>query len=250
MSDPRDGRPTADDVLGIDHGWYHVVNLADGRSTPGWIDLRAHVGVPPIPQALHGKRALDMGTFDGFWAFELERRGAEVVALDIDEIPPPDTPRIHVARMRAEAAGATPGMGFHVLRAHLGSQVRRVSLNAYDLTAEAVGGPVDVVFFGALLLHLRDPVGALERALDVLVPGGTIVLFEPVGPAVEKLKEPAASFLAWQTPWTWWQANTACMLDWLRAAGFSNPLAGNRVKVKDLHGGRHVIVGFEATAPG
>ena len=30
-------------------------------------------------------RALDVGTWDGFWAFEMERRGAEVTALDLDD---------------------------------------------------------------------------------------------------------------------------------------------------------------------
>ncbi len=30
-------------------------------------------------------RALDVATFDGFWAFEMERRGAsEIVAIDLD----------------------------------------------------------------------------------------------------------------------------------------------------------------------
>ena len=36
------------------------------------------------PQSLRGKRCLDVGTYDGFWAFEMERRGAaEVVAVDV-----------------------------------------------------------------------------------------------------------------------------------------------------------------------
>ena len=34
---------------------------------------------------MSGMRALEVGTWDGFWAFEMERRGAEVVALDLDD---------------------------------------------------------------------------------------------------------------------------------------------------------------------
>lgn len=32
-----------------------------------------------------GMCALNVGTWDGFWAFEMERRGAEVVALNLDD---------------------------------------------------------------------------------------------------------------------------------------------------------------------
>lgn len=52
--------------------------------TPGWFDLRPIVDRMPWPD-VRGKRCLDVGTWDGFLAFELERRGAaEVVATDIE----------------------------------------------------------------------------------------------------------------------------------------------------------------------
>jgi SAM-dependent methyltransferase len=241
-------RPSVADVLAAKHRWYHVIELADGSLTPGWIDLRQHRRVPAIPADLTGLRALDVGSFDGFWAFEMEQRGATVVALDIDQIPPPDTPRVHVERMRAEADGIQAGTGFRLLREHRGSSVRRVLLNVYDVTAAAIGGPVDVIFLGSLLLHLRDPVGALERLRDVLVPGGRIVLFEPVSAQLEKTKEPTAQFLAWRTPWTWWYANSACLTEWLRAAGFDEPRVGGRVKVRDADGGQQVLLALDATA--
>ena len=51
--------------------------------TPGWHDTRPIVHEVPFP-SLIGKRCLDVGTFDGFWALEMERRGAdEVVAIDV-----------------------------------------------------------------------------------------------------------------------------------------------------------------------
>src|SRR6266436_2067445 len=63
--------------------WYHSIEVASGVVTPGWFDLRGIVGKLPWPD-VRGKRCLDVGTSDGFLAFELERRGAaEVVALDI-----------------------------------------------------------------------------------------------------------------------------------------------------------------------
>src|SRR6266542_4227201 len=65
--------------------WYHTLELAPGLVTPGWFDLRPIVQLMPWPD-VRGKRCLDVGTYDGFLAFEMERRGAaEVLAVDIDD---------------------------------------------------------------------------------------------------------------------------------------------------------------------
>ena len=54
--------------------------------TAGWFDTRATVRKVPLPASLAGKRCLDVGTWDGFWAFEMERRGAEsVLAIDLQD---------------------------------------------------------------------------------------------------------------------------------------------------------------------
>ena len=63
--------------------WYHTFEVAPGVTTPGWFDLRPIVAKLPWPD-VRGKRCLDLGTYDGFLAFEMERRGAhEVVAADV-----------------------------------------------------------------------------------------------------------------------------------------------------------------------
>ncbi|MFL5826940.1 MAG: hypothetical protein ACJ76V_10495, partial [Thermoleophilaceae bacterium] len=66
-------------------GWYHTMELAPGHVTPGFVDTRGIVESYGLPERMDGMRALDVGTWDGFWAFEMERRGAEVVALDLDD---------------------------------------------------------------------------------------------------------------------------------------------------------------------
>jgi len=66
-------------------GWYHSLELPDGRVIAGFqsIDqLRARIAQFPIPEDLRGKRVLDIGAWDGWFSFEMERRGAEVMAVD------------------------------------------------------------------------------------------------------------------------------------------------------------------------
>ena len=67
---------TGDEVSA--HTWYHTIELPDGTTTRGTYDHRPLLPHYGLPDDLHGKRALDIGSGDGFWAFELERRGAEV----------------------------------------------------------------------------------------------------------------------------------------------------------------------------
>src|ERR1700722_18482593 len=66
-------------------GWYHSIELSDGRIIPGvqTLDqLRSRIAQFPIPENLSGKRVLDIGAWDGWFSFEMERRGATVVAVD------------------------------------------------------------------------------------------------------------------------------------------------------------------------
>ena len=64
--------------------WYHSIRLGNGVVTPGIFDHVPFLSKHPLPERMDGMRVLDVGTFDGFWAFEFEKRGAaEVVALDI-----------------------------------------------------------------------------------------------------------------------------------------------------------------------
>ena len=148
--------------------WYHTIDLPDGVTTPGWFDLRPIVDDLPWPDVA-GKRCLDVGTYDGFLAFELERRGAaEVVATDIVDHANWDwEPRLRAAGTEALAALAgEKGRGFEIAKELLGSKVDRRFVNVYDLSPETVG-TFDVVVCGSLLLHLRDPFRALAAIASV-----------------------------------------------------------------------------------
>lgn len=149
--------------------WYHSIEVARGVVTPGWFDLRPVVERLPWPE-VRGKRCLDVGTSDGFLAFELERRGAaEVVAIDIaqheqwDWEPHNREPGLQFLE---HVVGPAMSVGFKVAAELLGSSVRLETLNVYDLGPEQMG-TFDVVVCGSLLLHLRDPLRALAAIRSV-----------------------------------------------------------------------------------
>src|SRR5438477_7016165 len=69
-------------------GWYHSLELPDGQVIQGLqtLDqLRLRLAQFPIPADLTGKRVLDIGAWDGWFSFEMEKRGASVLAIDSAE---------------------------------------------------------------------------------------------------------------------------------------------------------------------
>lgn len=149
--------------------WYHSIEVAPGVVTPGAFDLRPVVERLPWPD-VRGKRCLDIGTWDGFLAFELERRGArEVVAVDVGDHNQWDWELHRRARgpeYLRHLVGPTMGEGFRLACELLDSSVRLEQFNVYDLSAESIG-EFDVVVCGSLLLHLRDPLRALAAIRSV-----------------------------------------------------------------------------------
>src|SRR5579863_6637642 len=64
---------------------YHSIELPDGSVLPGLQPIehmRWRLDLFGLPDDLRGKRVLDVGAWDGWFSFECERRGAEVVAVD------------------------------------------------------------------------------------------------------------------------------------------------------------------------
>jgi tRNA (mo5U34)-methyltransferase len=120
--------------------WYHRIELAPGVFTPGANDSGKFLALLELPHDLSGKRVLDLGTRDGYFAFEAERRGAaEIIAIDyVDK-------------------SAT---GFAAVADYFGSSVRYIRENIWNLDP-AVIGTFDIVLFLGLLYHLRNPSGRL-----------------------------------------------------------------------------------------
>ena len=230
MNETRTPAPTlATEVAELD--WYHTLELAPGVITPGWLDTRKIAGQVPFPASLEGKRCLDVATFNGFWAFEMERRGAaEVIGIDVLDPAKWDWPagseQETVATMASRQAG---GRGFEIASRALGSSVTRLERSVYDLDPEDVG-TFDVVYLGSLLVHLRDPVRALERVRSVCA--GTLVVVDGVDPVLSLLfrRLPVATLDGIGRPW-WWYGNPANLAQLIRAAGFDVVEAPRRLYI-------------------
>ena len=150
------------------HDWWHTIELAPGVVTPGGWELRPTSSALPWPD-VRGKRCLDVGTADGFWAFELERRGAaEVVATDL--------PSAFQQRARAR---------FELARELRGSRVVYEERDVYDLDGE-----YDIVFMGFVLQMVRDPLRALEAIRGVC--RGHLLLLDTVSLPLSLLPSPLA----------------------------------------------------------
>jgi len=211
--------------VAANHDWYHTIELAPGVQTPGWVDVRPVVARVPIPASLAGLRVLDVGTWDGFWAFEMERRGAaEVHAVDVPDPYRWDWPAR--ARIRESYDGGKEnleqikraGNGFPIARDALGSSVERHEMTVYEIDPEVLG-TFDFVFVGSLLLHLRDPVGALERIRTVA--HGEVVFNDCIEYVLTKLlpRTPMSRLDAEDRVW-WWQPNLAAFRSMVEQAGF------------------------------
>ncbi|HEX8074922.1 MAG TPA: class I SAM-dependent methyltransferase [Thermoleophilaceae bacterium] len=211
--------------------WYHTIELPGGVVTRGHYDTRRAAARVPLPPSLAGRRCLDVGTSDGFWAFEMERRGAaEVVAIDIDDPADYDWPEPRPARP-ARPANQEPGPNrcFELAHRAIGSSVERLDLTVYQLDPERLGS-FDFVFMGALALHLRDPVRAYAAIRSVT--GGEFLSVEVVSLSLTltRPRTPAADLAARGQP-RWWTPNIAGHRRMLRAAGFSLLASGGPLLV-------------------
>jgi tRNA (mo5U34)-methyltransferase len=185
------------------HGSYHSLELADGTVIPGLISidaLQARIRSFPIPQDLRGMRVLDVGAASGWNSFEMERRGAEVVAVDCVEFEE-----------------------FHMARKLLGSRVDYRILDVDELTPESIGRFDYVLFFG-VLYHLRHPLRGLERICALTTQAAFVESFvtdaglDPAAPCTLEFYE--TNELGGQID-NWCGPNANCLMALCRAAGFA-----------------------------
>ncbi len=210
--------------------WYHTIDLPHGVVTPGYFDHRPLLGQYHLPARMEGLRVLDVATFDGYWAFEFERRGAaEVVALDIREARELDLPPRARASMSEAELSRRFGEGFAIAREALASKVQPLHCNVYDLSPERAG-MFDLVHIGDLLLHLRDPVRALTAARSVC--RGEVIVSDVVFPELDRGTGgvPLMQYQGGRGQNIWWRVGAEALRAMIEDAGFERVEEVNRFR--------------------
>jgi tRNA (mo5U34)-methyltransferase len=216
----------------LTEGWYHTVELGDGLCSTARYDLRATADRYGLPESLEGKTALDVGTCDGFWAFEMERRGAErVVAIDVERLR--DFDFLPWVRESMGPMVDTPmDNRFWLAHALRGSRVERRLCSVYDLSPETLG-TFDVVFCGSLLMHLYSPFEALVNIRSVTREMAVIATLHSDQLEQAAPEEPWLSFgHRWPDLYTegygqlgaqavYWHVNTRALQELMEYAGFA-----------------------------
>jgi tRNA (mo5U34)-methyltransferase len=189
--------------------WFHRMEVTEDLITPGWSDPKSeklpHFG---LPDDMSGMRVLDIGCAEGFFSFEAERRGAKAV-IGIDAHP--DSIR-----------------RFNICRDALDSRAIGFLTSIYDISARTFG-TFDLVMFFGVLYHLRNPLAALERIIDVCK--GTLLLQTAGFQDAAIGDQPMAKFYPFGTesgppgneiwdPTVFWIPNTACVNGMLAHVGF------------------------------
>jgi tRNA (mo5U34)-methyltransferase len=139
--------------------WCHPIDLGEGVVTrPEWHTRRRfarRIRLLDLPADLTGRRVLDIGAWDGFFSFECERRGADVLAVDT-----------YAWDHHGQA-------GFQLAHATLESKVASRRLAAEDLDPADIGR-FDLVLLLGVFYHLRDPMKVLDRLRQVTA--GTLIV--------------------------------------------------------------------------
>lgn len=215
--------------------WYHTLELAPGVVTEGMFDLRPAIDRYRLPERLDGLRVLDVGTWDGFWAFEMERRGAaEVISIDLDDERDIDWPP---ARRPTSFPDKRRGEGFRLAHEVYKSQVKREVVSIYEAIPEELG-TFDLIFCGSVLIHLRDQMLAMERIANLC--RGTFISVEGYSRLAELSPVPAAFFRADRPKdFVFWEPSARTWKRMLLMAGFRTVDRKGRFRLR-ARGGWHV----------
>lgn len=196
--------------------WHHRYEILPGVETPGVVGYKPWLLDSPLVADLTGKRALDIGAWDGPYTLEMARRGAAVTGFDIQ-------PSAH--------------SGFDVMRRVNRLDAGHICANVYDLSPDQ-HGTFDLVTFFGVYYHLKDPLSALSNINSVLNVGGLVLVEGAIlegAPKVdaywagredliERMRDvPMGYFVRgeYEREWSnWWVPNLACLRHWAESSGF------------------------------
>jgi SAM-dependent methyltransferase len=151
--------------------WYHKIRLADGIVTPGFDLEPLWDQVRKVRDTVDykGKTVLDIASFDGMFAFEAEKRGANrVIATDCLY------KSFENFLFCREVLQSSVFPYYNVSPYNLTDRLNVYFQENYEELPE--DRRFDIVQHFGLLYHLRDPMLSLLQARSVLKPGGILIL--------------------------------------------------------------------------
>lgn len=150
-----------------DCDWYHTFDLPGGGIIEGAWDLRGHESEYLGGSGFRRKRVLEPGPASGYLTFYMERQGAEVVSFEtgfdvsVDLLPVDgQDSRTHEAHVMQTNINGVHNSWWYMHRLYR-SRAKLVHGDLYSMPGDL--GRFEVAVFGAVLLHLRDPWGALSE---------------------------------------------------------------------------------------
>jgi hypothetical protein len=167
--------------------FYHSLDLPEIGTVGGAWDLRGRFDDYIDHADLAGKTMLDVGTASGFLTFEAETRGGTVVSFDMDSkerqdfLPYRGEPWYEdKARYRE---GLNPGLetlknGYWLAHRLFRSSARVFYGDIYALPEEL--GSFDVIVAGCIMMHLQNPILALESLSRVS--SDRIIVIDTISP--------------------------------------------------------------------
>jgi SAM-dependent methyltransferase len=203
--------------------FYHTMELPGHGVMKGrdW-DLRGRVDEYLGKVDFSGQCVLEIGPASGFLTFEMEKRGADVVSVEVtdqhgwDFVPYP-------ARRLEEVFGPRRIVmqqlknSYWFAHAALQSSAKVYYGDAYNLPAAL--GEFDIAVMGAVLLHCRDPLRIVEQCAKR---AKSLIIVDKLYPDLEgspvcRLAPTPENFL-WHT---WWHFSTQFFRQFLAVMGFT-----------------------------
>lgn len=197
--------------------WYHTMDLGYGIVTPGIYDHRPYLKLYGIPRDLSGKSALDVGAASGYFSFEMEKRGARVTATDLAKWMDHDFGALYRPDQPLDVLEDYLQMPFDLAKKVLNSSVEKRKINIYDISPETPG-TFDLVFCSSLLLHLTDPIRALQNIQRITREMAIIA----TGIHQDDNTEPLALFSGHKDGMAWWLPNRPCLESMVQSTGFKH----------------------------
>jgi len=218
--------------------WYHQVPAADGSRLPGAWDLNGSESVYLGGVDLAGRRVFELGPATGHLTWWMEREGADVVAFEAgldchNDLIPYGREVTEEIRDSAMRFISTVQRSWWWTKVEHGLRAKVAYGTVYDLPDDL--GEFDVSVLGAVLLHLRDPFGAMmqvaSRTTDTIV----VTDLEPPRPwgDTEMRFNPVEGDHS-----SWWTITPGAMRRMLRNVGFTEQTITRHVQ---WHRPSHVL---------